>query len=354
MPTESRHPDPRKGPGQEGFALSLVVLLLFAIGVMGAAGYQIVRAEAVQARQRVETVRALSVAQGGLEWFTGRQRGLIPDSLILDINGGTAVIRTRKVATLSPSEDLFYVTSRGAFSDPRYPSVPAVRIVSEYAVLENLPVNTLAPLITTATRVRIGNEAVVDGFDQAYSGQCIGAPGIPWAGVLARANVQTRAGGTILGSPPEVTFGSYQKTVDAVGVPWDVLTDSDFPVDYDGSWPSFGSLDPGAFPVVRVPGDFSPTLAQSGHGVLIVTGDLGIPANSLWSWKGIILAGGLEDFGPDAIFTVEGMLVAGQGATMKQWDMDNGRILYNSCYAAWAGAALAHLSAVTGGWWEEM
>jgi len=340
--------------GKEGFALSLVVLLLFAIGVMGAAGYQIIRAEAVQARQRVETVRALSVAQGGLEWFTGRQRGLIPDSIAVDINGGTAVIRTRKVATLSPSEDLFYLTSLGAFSDPRYPSVPAVRIVSEYAVLENLPVNTLAPLITTATSVRVSNAAVVDGNDHAYSGQCKGAPAAPWAGVLARANVQAKAGGTILGSPPAITLGSFRNTVGAVGIPWDVLTDSDFPVDHDGSWPSFGSMDPGSMPIIRVRGDFSPTLAESGHGVLIVTGDLGIPANSGWSWKGIVMAGGLKNVGPDAIFTVEGLLVAGQGSAMNHWDMDNGRILYNSCYAVWAGAALAHLSAVSGGWWEEI
>jgi hypothetical protein len=66
------------------------------------------------------------------------------------------------------------------------------------------------------------------------------------------------------------------------------------------------------------------------------------------------MAGGLRDFGPDALFTVEGILVAGQGSTMKHWDMDNGRILYNSCYASWAGAALAHLKAVSGAWWEEI
>ena len=65
-----------------------------------------------------------------------------------------------------------------------------------------------------------------------------------------------------------------------------------------------------------------------------------------------MLAGGLRDFGPDAIFSLEGMLVAGQGHAMHHWHMDNGRILYHSCYAAWAGASLAHLTAVSGGWWE--
>ena len=332
--------------------MGLVVLLLFAIGAIGAAGYQIIRMEAVQARQSLETVRALSVAQGGLQWFTGKQRGLVPDTATVEINGGTAHITTRKVATLSPGEDLYFLSSEGTFSDPRFPSVPAVRTVSQYVILENLPVNTLAPLITTASRVRIRMGAVVDGTDHAVSGQCPGAPGGPWAGVLARANVQTKAGGTILGSPVDLTLGSFQKVVDAVGLPWGALTDSEFPVEFDGSWPNFSSLDSESFPVVRVKGNFLPSAAESGQGVLIVTGDLGIPANSGWRWKGIVLAGGLRNFGPDALFTVEGMLVAGQGATMTHWDMDNGRILYNSCYASRAGAALAHLTAVSGGWWE--
>ena len=349
MQTEDRSRGSRKRASEEGFALSLVVLLLFAIGAMGAAGYQIIRMEAVQARQGIETVRALAVAQGGLQWFTGKQRGLVLSSATVNINGGTAVITTRKVATLSVGEDLFYLASEGTFSDPRFPQFPAVRTVSQFAVLKNLPVKTLAPLITTAARVRVRMAGVVDGTDHAFAGQCPGAPADQWPGVLARSNIQATAGGTILGNPPGLTLGSFQKVVEAVGVPWDVLTDPGFPLDYDGSWPNFMSLDPESFPVIRVTGDFFPTSAKSGQGVLIVTGDLGIPANSGWQWRGIVLAGGLRDFGPDAIFSLEGMLVAGQGSAMNNWDMDNGRILYHSCYAAWAGAALAHLTAVSGG-----
>ncbi len=270
----------------------------------------------------------------------------------MSINGGTAVITTRKVATLSPGEDLYYLTSEGSFSDPRFPQVPAVRTVSQYSILKNLPVKTLAPLITTAARVRVRLGAAVDGTDHALPGQCPGAPEDPWAGVLARGAVQARDGGTVLGSPPALTLGSYQKVVEAVGVPWSVLSDREFPVDYEGTLPNFGSLEPGSFPVIRVTGDFFPSAAESGQGVLIVTGDLGIPANSGWQWKGIVMAGGLRDFGPEANFLLEGMLVAGQGSPMNNWDMDNGRILYHSCYASWAGAALAHLSAVNGGWWE--
>jgi len=199
----------------------------------------------------------------------------------------------------------------------------------------------------------VSNSATVDGTDHASLGQCPGAPAAPWAGVLARGSIHTYAGGTILGNPPGLTLGSYQKLVESVGVPWAVLTDGEFPVEFDGTWPSFGSLESGSFPVIRVMGDFFPTSAESGQGTLIVTGDLGIPANSGWQWRGIVIAGGLRDFGPDALFLLQGILVAGQGFPMHNWQMANGQIQYHSCYAAWAGTTLAHLTAVGGGSWEQ-
>ncbi len=336
------------GPvGEEGFALSLVVLLMFAIGAIGAAGYQIVRLEASQAIRGAETTRAHAVAEGGLQWFVGRQGGVIPRADTVQINGGTAIISTRKIATLSPSEDLYFVTSEGTFADPRHRYAPASRIVSEYAVLKNLPVQTLAPLITTSRQVRVGFGAMVDGTDHAIAGQCPGAPADSWAGILARGNTVVREGGTVMGVPPSLALGSFKNVVEAARVPWDVLTDSQFPVDYDGSWPNFSALESASFPITRVNGDFSPTSAHNGHGVLIVSGALNIPPSSRWHWKGIVMVGTLGNVGPEGFFTVEGMLVAGQGAAMGRLNLDAGRIVYHSCYAAWAGFALAHLTSVT-------
>ena len=334
--------------GEQGFALSLVVLLLFAVGAIAAAGYQIVRLESVQAIQGMETVRAQEVAEGGLQWFVGRQGGLIPRADTVRINGGTAIITARKVATLSPSEDLYYVSSQGTFANPRRTHVPASRMASDYAVLKNLPVQTLAPLITTSRRVRIGPYVVVDGTDHAIAGQCPQAPAGSWAGVLARGSTVVREGGTVVGTPPTLALGSFKNVVEAAGVPWDVLTDSQFPVEYDGRWPSFSSLDAGSFPVIRVNGGFAPTFAHNGQGVLIVTGDLMIPPGSGWHWRGIVLAGALGDVGAEGFFTVEGILVAGQGAPMGPLRLDAGQIFYHSCYAAWAGLALAQLTPVTG------
>jgi hypothetical protein len=348
--------DPRiRAPGnnEEGFALALVVLLLFAIAVAGATGYQVVSTEAFQAQQSAESGQALAVAQGGLEWFVGAQRGMVPDTATYNINGGTAVVTTRKVATLSTEEDLYLVRSEGTFTDRRYPQIPAVRVASQYAVYKKVPFNVFAPVLTTSNRVRVMDFGNVNGSDHAYAGQCPGSPAAPQAGVAARSNVQTSGGGVISGNPPELTLGSFANVVDSVGLAWNVYTDPTFPVDFDDTWPNFASLPSDSFPVIRRTGDFSPNWTRSGRGVLIVTGTLRIPDFSFWYWNGIVLAGNLQDVGQSGYWTLEGALVAGQGAAMPNWDLQNGSVDYHSCYVSWAGRSLAHLSKVPNSWWEE-
>ncbi|MCK5651961.1 MAG: hypothetical protein KAJ42_11310, partial [Gemmatimonadetes bacterium] len=89
----------RMGPGTDvivgarrgGFALGLVVLLLFAIGVAGAVGFQVVQVESHLSNQAREMNLALSVAEAGLQRFLGEHRGHPPDTTIYGINGGQAV-----------------------------------------------------------------------------------------------------------------------------------------------------------------------------------------------------------------------------------------------------------------------
>ncbi|MFC1575416.1 hypothetical protein ACFL5A_02055 [Gemmatimonadota bacterium] len=338
-------------PNEGGFALGLVVLLLFAIAVAGATGYQVVRSEYAQAQGAAETGLAMTVAEGGLQWFLGTQRGTVPDTMTYSINGGTAVVTTRKVATLSADEDLYLVTSQGTYSDPRYPQIPAVRTVSQYAEYKKVPLNTLAPLITTSQRIRIRTNTNVNGNDHAYAGQCAGAPAAAVAGAVATSTVQVQSGGTLVGSPTDLTLGSG--VVDAVGMAWDVFSDPTFPVDNDGTWPNFASIPSDSFPVIRVNGDFSPNWTRSGRGVLIITGALRIPTWSFWNWTGLVVAGSIGNVGRWNYFTVQGALVGGLGTPMDRLDLDNGNIDYHSCYVSWAGASLRHLSAMGNSWWEE-
>lgn len=353
-PLEGRDGPPSPtGSDQGGFALLLVVLLLFAIAVAGATGYQVVSTEAFQSQQAAESGQALAVAQAGLDWFVGGQRGHVPATRTFEINGGTAVITTRKAATLSEEEDLYLVRSQGTFTDRRYPQIPAVRVVSQYATYKKIPLNTLAPLVTTSSAVRVTDFGNVSGVDHAYAGQCPGAPRAPEAGVVARSSILTADGGVIAGSPAGLPLLSHEAIVDSVGLAWEVYSDPTFPVDFDGSWPNFASLPSDSFPVIRRNGDFYPNWMRSGRGVLIVTGVLRIPIFSFWYWDGIVMAGDVGDIPDWAFWTLEGALVAGMGSAMPDLDMGSGNVDYHSCYVTWAGNSLAHLSPLANSWWEE-
>lgn len=350
------HTDLRNRPGtrdQGGFALALVVLFLFAILLMAGAGYQAISMEAFQSQKARETSQALAVAQGGLDWFTGIQRGAVPDSTSYGINGGTARITTRKVATLSQEEDLYFIRSQGFYTDPSFPEMPATRVVSQYAVFQKVPVNVMAPIMTTAGRTRVRQNGAVHGTDLAPAGSCTNATGASIGGVVGRNTLQILSGGQVVGTPQDMTLGPFATVVDSVDTAWDVYSDPNFPVDYDNRWPNFYSMPSDSFPVIRVNGDFAPNWSRWGRGVLIVTGTLHINNWTWWSWSGIILAGDLADVGQYSFATILGTLVAGQGSQMGNRDIDGGTFRYHSCNVERAGLALAHLTPVENSWWED-
>jgi len=341
--------------GREGFALALVVLLLFAVALTGATGYRVVASEAFQSQQALETDQSLAVAQGGLEWFVGNQRGTVPDSTNYDINGGTAVITTRKVATLSLEEDLYLVKSRGIYTDPRFPGIPATRVVSQYALYKKVPVNVMAPVMTTAGQTTVENNGSVSGADYASSGSCTSAVGATLYGIVARGNARIRGSGSITGYPTQwLALSNFNSVVDSVDTAWDVYSDPTFPVDFDDDWPgsSWFNAHPDSFPVVRVNGNFTPSWSQWGRGVLIVTGELRLDAWKWWTWYGIILAGDIDDIDQRSYSTIYGTLVGGQGSSMGNWDIEGSTIRYHSCFVESAGLSLAHLSPMDNSWWE--
>ena len=90
-----------------GFVLALVVLLLFGIGVAGAAGYQVVFNEALLSVHAKETQTALSIARAGLGAYVGKQIGVHDDTVTYSIAGGDAVITARLVSEIDDFETLY-------------------------------------------------------------------------------------------------------------------------------------------------------------------------------------------------------------------------------------------------------
>jgi hypothetical protein len=151
--------------GKGGFALAVVVFLLFAIGVSAAAAYQVVFLEHRLSGLSMDADRAQVVAEAGLQRFIGDAVSGIPGDTAYFIDDGEAQVSSRRVVYVGPWEELHRVHSVGRVTDPRYFDAPAIREVARYARLRAPPMEVLAPLVTTAGEVNVAPGFMVDGED---------------------------------------------------------------------------------------------------------------------------------------------------------------------------------------------
>ena len=339
-------------PSQDGFALAVVVFLLFAVGMAGALGYRVVNLEARLALQDQEAARALAVADGSLRRYVGTQMGELEDSVRYEIGGGRALVTFRRVFDRSFPDEVVLVSATGSFTDPRYPGTPAVREIRQFAEFKRSPVNVLGALATAHQAVTI-EDFTISGRDAAAPGDCRQA-GSSVAGVVAGGRLRIRRGG-VTGSPRFVEMSSRDALIEAVEANWDFLTGPDAPVDYEGTaaWPNFSALPPDSFPVLRMPSGFTGTEARSGRGLLIVDG-LFLPRDG-FEWDGIILSENFGDLGAINVVEIRGLVVTGLRSGNDQlFLMDGGSILFHSCNVLDAGRKLAHLEPLAGTWWQSV
>ena len=328
-----------------------MVLLLFTIALAAASGYQVVRTEFDLATQSMEGMQALSVARAGLKRFVAEQIGVVGDSVAYAIGGGIATITTRKLAAEDSLNHLYLVRSEGKVTDPRYPDNPARRVVGMYARHHLRPVNHVAAVVSTGSRVYFRDGADAYGWDQADTADCAGGGTVGVAGAATTDNTYARGGSVVAGNPDEIALAGYQSVYDTVGVRWDVLSDPDFPVEFEGSPPDYEDLPADSFPVVRRQGDLTAGSSWAGRGVLIVTGELYM--SSGFSWEGIILAGELSSqwwSWP----VVRGTLIGGLNAPNPNVQYRfGGDFRYNSCHVYAANESLSYLEALDDTLWEE-
>lgn len=337
-----------RGPSEEGgFVLVMVVLVLFAISVAGAAGYLLVNTEFAMARYSGQGSEAATVARAGLHRFVAEQLGVMGDSVGYAIGNGVAMVTTRKLAELDPLNHLYFIRSEGTVDDPRMPGAPARRVIGAYAYFHPQPLQPLGAVVVAAAGGYVddinGNGAEVDGRDQNSRSDCSGAGGRPLPGIVALADAGRVNGGVLRGAPPGSNWsGGFPALYAAVGLRWDVLTDPSFPVDFDGVVPSFAALPADSFPVVRVSGYFNPGSSWSGRGVLIVDGEL--DAGTGFRWDGIVLAGSADDIQEADI---RGMVIAGLDGLNTDADVYwRGTIRYYSCYVQAASESLSYLELI--------
>ena len=134
-------PDPRNSDA--GFALAMVVFLLFAVAIASLTGYQVVSVEATLASGNGDGDVALNAASAGLHRYVGDRIGEpAPDSF--PIGGKWVKVTPRRVAIVNDSTELYLLEAVGTATDLLYPTSPATRTVRQYAHL-----NTMRNLSTT-------------------------------------------------------------------------------------------------------------------------------------------------------------------------------------------------------------
>ena len=346
---------PLRGPGaggrEGGFVLGLVVFLLFAIGVAGAAGYQMVSSALEMSTQARDGQKALVVARAGLQRFLGEQIGVVGDSVSYAIGDGIATVTTRKVLEQDSLNHLYFIRSEGNVADPRAPLDPATRVVGTYAWHRISPLPHLGAMVSTEREVRFYRSSTrVDGNDQATTADCPGGGTAGVAGVATAGRIRTSSGARVRGNPPvDNSYPMGQNVVDALNIRWDILSDPNFPVEFEGSPPNFAALPPDSFPIVRYNGNLTAHWYWSGRGVLIVTGRFR-PGFAL-RWDGIILAGELDRVSSWYSPRIEGMLIAGINGQPNE-RVYSGRYYYHSCNVYKANRALSYLEVVPGAVFE--
>ena len=278
------------------------------------------------------------------------------------------MIRPRRLATVDPAEgiELWLLESEGFVVDPVNPESPARRVVTQYAHLFNESVGRHAAATLSYSTIEFDDWGQVRGND--HSGTSCAESGTEGlAGLVHRGTAQITpqwdsVGMPLGGSPPSWGTGrvvgvpvaaralaDHDAVYDSVGVRWDILTDPNFPVEYDGVRPDFGSLPSDEYPLVRVNGDLYAGSSWSGRGVLIVTGE--VDFGSGFYWDGIVMAGEVED--TDRIFWIRGMLIGGLNGGGGTLEIDGYPLIYyDVCSALDASEALAYFEPVGETWWE--
>ncbi|HKJ02555.1 MAG TPA: hypothetical protein VJ997_08875 [Longimicrobiales bacterium] len=344
----------RRSTDQGGFALAMVVLLLFAIAVAGVAGFQVVDGEFAMATQNRDSQEALIVARGGLQRFLGETVGQVGDSVSYAIGNGIATVTTRRVFRKDSLNSMYYIRSEGSVADVRTPLVPTRRVVGTYAWHRLNPIPLTAAVLLTGGANTV-YYTTVSGADHATTANCpgggtTGVIGLGTAGTVYVYPPSYGFGGSVVGGSGKSatkTYSSFDQAYNAVGLRWDILKDPAFPVDFEGMMPDFSTLPADSFPIVRFNGNFSTGGSyQSGRGVLIVTGTLDL----LWNfrWDGIILAGAVTSTsGSTTVYpTVNGMLIGGLNASNPASNFVVGHIYYNSCNVYKANKSLSYLEVV--------
>jgi len=312
--------------------------MLFAISVAAATGYLVVSSEFEMAKHSGHGAEALSVARAGLERFVAEQIGTVGDSVSYALGDGVALVTTRKLFERDSLTYVYYIQSEATVSDIFSPNTPARRVVGAYAIYHRRPLAHHALVMIAADRIDVDNGGEIDAEDRDNAGACPGGDASDITGAIAKVTVTEGDASDIEGDPDyEIWPGGSSEILDSIGLRWDVLSDPDFPVEFENTMPDFGSLPADSFPIIRYTGWVVANF--DGRGVLIIDGVF--DPGSSFRWHGIVLAKHIDDIVEGHL---DGLLIAGlDGPNMYSTIDYRTQSHYHSCDVYAANETLSYL-----------
>jgi hypothetical protein len=319
-----------------GFVLALVVFMLFAISVAAATGYTLVSSEFGLSRHSSDGAEALTVARAGLERYVAESLGTLADTSSYALGSGVATVTSRKLFEQDSLTHVYYIRSEGTVDDVLTPNTPARRVVGAYATYHMRPIPQHGAVMIGTNTIRVQNGGSIDAEDRDVAGDCPGGGASTLTGAIAGISVTGTS--DIDGNPDsEIWSGGWSAIQDSIAIRWDILSDPDFPVEFENTWPNYGSLPSDSFPVVRYTGWMY--ASGTGRGVLIVDGVF--DPTSSFRWYGIVLARDVDDYIEGHI---DGLLIGGLGDANMYTTVEHRMDLhYHSCEVYGANESLSYL-----------
>jgi hypothetical protein len=389
---------------RKGFALPMAILALAFLTVTIAAAYAATSAErTTNDSQRTES-KAYMIAQAGLENFMARRNETRPngtkwcalcgappvtayESTTVALSTGYAVVVAQRIRTGDNNRPAIYLLrSRGVDTSSfsilgglkTRTSQQSERTVAQIVYWNVNQVNVLSGWTATNGLDKMGSSGTISGFDNnlGTDPSCppkhadVAGIAVPDGDYSATGNWRAD------GNPPVQTLGNQAQTNAAVKIDWSgIINGNRIQPDYvfangaaaTSGWP-VAKFSSGAYPVVRVNGDF--TLPSSGgQGTLIVMGNLSISGNNMW--RGIILVGGQMTSNGNG--TMLGATMSGLNTTFSPAQRDSAQLLssspivtnppnatangtktyqYDSCQVSKAAGGLASYSVYPNAWMD--
>jgi len=358
---------------RRGFALPMVMIIVFILAGALAAGFTMTRAE----RQIDDALRAdvfaLSNAETGLQRAMADRSGIglasgtppANDSVRVTLTNGYAdVIVTRVRPAVGAESPVYLVRSHGFSTASRVAGTPAAQYtVTQLASWQKGTMTVKAAFMSITGIQKNGTSGEISGVDDCGVKSNV-------AGVAVPDNPSyTQSGGSwssvLSGSPlVDSTMGATPAAMAPnVGVDWASFTNGGMTYDFTvtqsgGTFTGFPnsawfSANPTAFPSIYVANDAAtPFTISDGRGMLVVRNNATISGNDVWN--GVVLIGGTVTSNGNN--TIAGALITGLnvklGETVGVNAVGNGNkdFSYNSCSVESAIAGLGKMKVYKNTW----